>query len=1145
MKSLKISLVAGIFLSIAIQTSGQLPWPLPAFNQQHFITGTYGECRFTEELIRFHQGVDMVNGTNYKVYAMRSGFLTIPGSSRVTITTSEGAKDSYIHVKGNSWQNNTFVTAGTLIGTMIQAKPIHLHLETRTNENHNALAHRISPYTDVTPPQINSFSIRQNGHSFYNATQEFPANYSFQNQQHRIIYHKVDFVANVRDMLAGTCAPSRLSFNVKDYQDISVSGGDVFNLNFEQQAWDAAAQYCFGPGSSLSPTTYNYVLTAHSRTQPYDRYFNTNLRSNVTETWTNTDIQDARTPAEARYPDGKYMIRVNVWDVDLDMQNNVNTQSFPVIFDNYLPYIQKVEMRKENANGGLHYRAMWTWNNLTMQFTKPVDLPMVNPVNVYIRVTTSEPMLDVWIQAGSYSGVLTTPVSGTNGKEWEFLLPASLFEEGENCLQFQGHDYAGNQLYGLSNTFSLSAMNFPQRQSNGNWNLYNSNHTDKVHCFRIQEPILPEAAFIPAEITINPGDAVHFTDLSANQPYQWDWAFDGGDPAWSSEQHPVVTYDNPGTYTVILFVLNDAGVSSCTGLVHVTEEVVPPIALFSPDYLSIVPGTSVNFTDLSTGNPTQWIWNFDGAAPPSFDQHPVITFDQSGTYEISLSVSNAAGISLATGSVEVSVYNDPLEVLCMANPFMGVIGTTVNISASVVNGSPPFHYFFDFGDGTYENATDFSAWWTQPHTYTQNGDYLVVVLITDSEGKSNSCQVMVTIYGGDPCSTLNPNFSAAGGNFSVAVTAPCTFTDLSSGGTQPYWYYWTFGNALTGDGTPSYTSSTDQNPMPVVYNATGNYPVTLHINDNAGCQASITKIVKVFLPEHCLVAKIGSGDENYTQLTPGPASFWDFSKLASSYACSSPPGSGVMPCETDAVWNLYMLPSENLVASKHTHPMDPATCAPTSVWEQYFSVNLVQPGKYLLRLNIWDNNCMVQSGYDCKDMDELTIQVIDCDAELEFCLVNLNTQEEDVVGKTIVIAGPGCTADFWYGAEKNYVANKEIRILEGFYAHEGSFFRADIQACQQNQQQFSAPAWSYQTPEEASLEVWPNPCMEKCFIRGLDQDKPYDVFLVDAVGREVEHIRLSGKDASISTLGKPAGNYNLVVRSIGESQVFRLTICNP
>ncbi|MBT8508911.1 hypothetical protein AZH53_10895 [Methanomicrobiaceae archaeon CYW5] len=63
---------------------------------------------------------------------------------------------------------------------------------------------------------------------------------------------------------------------------------------------------------------------------------------------------------------------------------------------------------------------------------------------------------------------------------------------------------------------------------------------------------------------------------------------------------------------------------------------------------------TVNFTDLSTNNPTTWHWDFgDGAT--SDEQHPVHTFAGAGTYTVTLTVHNRLGDHARTKNEEIKV----------------------------------------------------------------------------------------------------------------------------------------------------------------------------------------------------------------------------------------------------------------------------------------------------------------------------------------------------------------------------------------------------------------------------------------------------------------------------------------------------------
>jgi PKD repeat protein len=72
----------------------------------------------------------------------------------------------------------------------------------------------------------------------------------------------------------------------------------------------------------------------------------------------------------------------------------------------------------------------------------------------------------------------------------------------------------------------------------------------------------PTANFQAENRTVLLGGQVRFTDISSNFPTRWQWEFEGGEPATSTEQNPVVTYRNPGKFKVTLTASNSVGSSA-------------------------------------------------------------------------------------------------------------------------------------------------------------------------------------------------------------------------------------------------------------------------------------------------------------------------------------------------------------------------------------------------------------------------------------------------------------------------------------------------------------------------------------------------------------------------------------------------------
>jgi PKD repeat protein len=220
---------------------------------------------------------------------------------------------------------------------------------------------------------------------------------------------------------------------------------------------------------------------------------------------------------------------------------------------------------------------------------------------------------------------------------------------------------------------------------------------------------------------------------------------------------------------------------------------------------------TVNFTDLSEGNPTSWAWNFgDGAT--SMQRNPTHVYNGVGNYTASLTVTNAFG-EVSTKTVTIAV--EPLAADFTGAPTSGPapLATTFTDTST----GDPKTWSWNFGDGTTSTARNPS------HTYTSPGTYTVTLTVTDAGGASSTKtrSAYVTAL------PLTADFQASP---TVGKTPlPVSFTD-SSVGTPTSWS-WSFGDG---------GSSTEPNPTHV-YTAPGTYTVSLTVTGTDGATSTKTR----------------------------------------------------------------------------------------------------------------------------------------------------------------------------------------------------------------------------------------------------------------------------------------------------------------
>ena len=129
------------------------------------------------------------------------------------------------------------------------------------------------------------------------------------------------------------------------------------------------------------------------------------------------------------------------------------------------------------------------------------------------------------------------------------------------------------------------------------------------------------------------GKQIRFKDKSEGQPSYWEWSFENGIPAHSTQEQPVVHFNSLGQVDVKLVVSNNFGKDSVQQTLLVRDYLA-----FKADQNRIVTGSSVKYTDLSTGEPLSLFWQFQGGEPGTWSgPDPIkIQYLELGTYDVSL-----------------------------------------------------------------------------------------------------------------------------------------------------------------------------------------------------------------------------------------------------------------------------------------------------------------------------------------------------------------------------------------------------------------------------------------------------------------------------------------------------------------------------
>lgn len=232
----------------------------------------------------------------------------------------------------------------------------------------------------------------------------------------------------------------------------------------------------------------------------------------------------------------------------------------------------------------------------------------------------------------------------------------------------------------------------------------------------------------------------------------------------------------------------------------------------------------INFSDHSTGNPTQWKWDL-GNGTISTLQHPSVSYFNPGQYTIKLIVKNSAGQDSISKQNYITIHAGPI-VSFSSSATRGCFPTVIQFNdATLSNNGILSTWEWDFGDGQIANTKN-----TQ-HTYIDSGIYNVTLKVTNVHGCVGTLQKTRLI-----------EINGVKANFRHYVQNRCYLNkelflnqSIGNGNLQ---YKWSFG-----DGNQSNLLNYEN-----TYNNGGTYNAKLVVSNQFGCKDSVTKVVQVDTP---------------------------------------------------------------------------------------------------------------------------------------------------------------------------------------------------------------------------------------------------------------------------------------------------------
>lgn len=383
-----------------------------------------------------------------------------------------------------------------------------------------------------------------------------------------------------------------------------------------------------------------------------------------------------------------------------------------------------------------------------------------------------------------------------------------------------GHNFSANHDAPNSGFIMAPSVSNTNNWSNASINSIDS-YINSINCLGPCGVPLPPVADFDAQPTSGCVPlVVFFDDDSANNPTSWLWTFEGGTPASSTMQHPIVTYNDAGTFDVTLKATNAQGSNTFTRTNYITVGDIP-----FADFDYAIDEFGVDFQNTSF-DANSYLWTF-GDGGTSTATNPFHEYDEDGVYTVTLTATNACGSD---------VFVQIIEIITL--PYAA-------FSSDVTNGCTPFEV--EFYNLSTDNADTYL--WSFPGGTPSSSSLFEPIVLYETPGMYN-VSLTVSNEAGDNTHTINNYITVlpqANAQYTYTTNGlQVTFNSAGSTGTS---FFWNFGDGNT---------STSPNPVHT-YAETGAYQVVLTVSNQCGSDVHQLTVAVTGTPEPAFSSNQQSG----------------------------------------------------------------------------------------------------------------------------------------------------------------------------------------------------------------------------------------------------------------------------------------------